>query len=143
MYNKQLKIKFEDYEVKNLEKEEPEEVYGSERTRKLSLAGDRIFIKQDIRWLYILQKELGISLSELLRLRYKDFDFNKHEVRLGKKKLALRASTSKPLHDFLAGVKGRLGNERAFFTYSKDIETALAFILKKRKTNSGFRYAQN
>lgn len=107
--------------------------YSPENIRKKFLAMDRTFILADVRWLYILQKETKLALSELLRLRYKDFNPMENWVRIKNKKITLTQNTSRGLYGYLACVKGRLGNERMFFSYFKDAETALAFAVRINK----------
>jgi len=118
-------------------------VYSQENIRKKFMAGDRTFIKRDVEWLYILAEKTKLGLSELLRLRYKDFDFTKNQIRVNKRAITISQNTSRGLKNYLAEVKGRLNNEKVFCTYFKNIQTAKAFVMSKQKKASNYRYAQN
>lgn len=115
-----------------MELNEISSLYGSENVRKKFLVMDRTFIKRDIDWLYILQKETKLGPSELLRLRYKDFDFIENWLKVGNKKIPLNKDTSRGLYGYLACVKGRLGLERMFFSYFKNVNASLVFATKMK-----------
>jgi len=129
--------------VENLELNIIEGPYSPENVRKKFMAGDRIFIQRDVKWVYILAEETKLGLSELLRLKLKDFDFVENQIRVKKKDITISQRISGELKHYLTEVKGRLNNQRAFFTYSKNIQTAKAFVLSKKKKTSNYRYAQS
>jgi len=118
-------------------------LYSPENVRKKFLAMDRTFIEPDVSWLIYIAEETKLGLSELLKLKLKEFDFAENQIRVKKKDITISERISKELKHYLTEVKGRLNNERAFFTYSKNIKTAKAFVMSKQKKASNYRYAQN
>jgi hypothetical protein len=119
--------------VENLDLNIIDGPYSPENIRKKFLAGDRTFIKRDIDWLYIIAKETKLGLSELLRLRYKDFNPIEDWLKIGNKKIPLSKDTSRGLYGYLACVKGRLGLERMFFSYFRNVETARKFAVRMKE----------
>lgn len=95
----------------------------------------------DIYWLFKVLYYTGLRINEVLSMKLIDIDFDNNHIKILGKGEKYRVATipkslSSELKNYFIETKGILGNEKCFFTYSKNTKSAYE-NLKHRLSKSG------